>query len=274
MWSLQIKGQAVTLPQPAVMGIVNATRDSFYNACGSVSEAIDLAAQQVAEGAHIIDVGAEATNPTLNELHPDAQAQLDLCVPIVEALSARFPVLISVDSSEPIVMRAVANAGAHILNDQRALLVDGALEAAAETGLAVCLMHGVVQVRKPGAEPADELQASIINFLLERAQCCVDAGIPAESIIIDPGFGGGNFGKSADENMYLLRHFEQFVCLPYPVLAGLSRKSMIGAVTGKPIAERLAASVAAALIAAQKGAAILRVHDVTETVDMLAIYRS
>ena len=274
MWHLQAKSQQYELPKPAVMGIVNVSASSFYNACANVDVAIALAKAQIDAGANIIDVGAEATNPQVKELGVSPEAQLTCLLPVVKAIAADSSVLISIDTSLPQVMSACLAAGAHIINDQRALTVPGTIEVTSEYQAAVCLMHGVVQKRTPGSTSAEVLLQDIQDFLQSRVDACLAAGMAPQSLIIDPGFGGGHFGKNTAENIACIQQLSRYTALDYPVLVGLSRKSLLGDITGRAVAERQSASVAAAMLATQQGAAILRVHDVAETVDMLRVYRA
>ena len=252
---------------PVVMGIINLSPRSFYNAMPNDSDALKKAEEMVRDGAGIIDVGAVATNPAVNIENqlPDESAELDLLIPFIERLSKRIKVVISVDTSRATVMRESALAGATMINDQRALTEENALTTAIHLNLPVCLMHHFNPVRQPNATPPAALLAQIKMDLLGYAERCLSAGMKHEHIIIDPGFGGGHFGKSADENFYLLDHLDQLTGLGWPVLVGLSRKSMFG---GDPEG-RLPASLAAAVTAAKKGASIIRVHDVKATVNAL-----
>lgn len=239
-----------------VMGIINLTARSFHNAF-DVDTALRKSEQMVREGAAYLDVGAIATNPTINLKTdiPSEQQELDIVIPFIEKLSKTVDVIISVDTFRAKVMEASVHAGAKMINDQRALTEENALAVAVKLAVPVCLMHHLSH-----PEP-----------LKQYAERCLSAGIKKENIILDPGFGGGNYGKTAAENFYMLAHLEEVVRLGYPVLVGLSRKSFLGELVNKPIEERLAVSVAAAMIASQKGASIIRVHDVAETVDALRV---
>ncbi|MGE5169948.1 MAG: dihydropteroate synthase [Rudaea sp.] len=268
MTALQAGEHAIDVSSPCVMGILNVTADSFYDG-GRVDRdaALAHARRMLADGARIVDVGGESTRPGATPV--DEAAELARVIPIVEAL-ARAGVCVSVDTMKPAVMRAALAAGAAMINDVRALRAPGALDVVAASTAAVCLMHMQGEPRTMQAHPRYvDVVAEVREFLRERAQACRDAGIAAERIVVDPGFG---FGKTLAHNLELLRNLDDIAQLGYPVLAGLSRKSMIGAITGRDAGERLAGSVAAALAAAAHGARILRVHDVQETVDALAVW--
>lgn len=257
----------IDLATPCVMGILNVTGDSFYDG-GRLDSAAALAHahRMLADGARIIDVGGESTRPGAT---PVGEAEeLRRVIPIIEAL-ARDGACVSADTMKPAVMRAALDAGAAMLNDVRALQAPGALKVASNGGAAVCLMHmqGEPQTMQRAPAYADAV-AEVRAFLQRRAAACLDAGIDQSRIVVDPGFG---FGKSVAHNLVLLRDLDAITALGYPVLAGLSRKSTLGAITGRDADDRLAASIAAALAAAVRGARILRVHDVRETVDALAV---
>lgn len=256
--------------QPSVMGIINLSPHSFYQALPTFSDALQKSIEMVAQGADIIDVGAVATNPKINNPAEilSVQQELDLVAPFVETLSKNSNVKISVDTSRAVVMEAVIKAGAHMINDQCALRGENALKTVATLQVPVCLMHHFNPARQPDSSTCAELLAQIKNDLQKDTARCMAAGIKKENIIIDPGFGGGNFGKSADENFYLLTYLNTFVDLSFPVLVGLSRKIMFAEI-GPTADDRLFVSIAAAVIAAQKGAFIIRTHDVKETVDAM-----
>ena len=264
---LDCGGKRLDLSRPAVMGILNVTPDSFSDGGDfiSASQAIDRAHRMMEEGADLIDVGGESTRPGADEV--SAAQELDRILPVVEAL-ASLPVPVSVDTTKAEVMTQAARAGAGLINDVLGLRAEGALEAAAATGLPVCLMHMQGTPRTMQQDPRyDDVVAEVKAFLAERAQVCRDAGIPEEKILVDPGFG---FGKNLFHNCRLLRELREITGLGLPVLVGLSRKSMIGKILGKPVDQRLPASLAAAVIAVWEGASIVRVHDVAETVDAVA----
>ncbi len=251
------------------MGIVNVTPDSFADGGRHADPAAAIAHARAlrADGADIVDVGGESTRPGAP---PVAERdELARILPVVAALAADGAI-VSVDTMKPGVMRAAIDAGAAMVNDVRALAAPGALEAVAASGVAVCLMHmrGAPRTMQDAPEYADVV-AEVRAFLVARAAACEAAGIARERILLDPGFG---FGKSLGHNLALLQALPSLAAAGYPVLAGLSRKSMLGALTGRPVGERMAASVAAALAAVARGAAIVRVHDVRETVDALKIW--
>ncbi|HUH95026.1 MAG TPA: dihydropteroate synthase [Casimicrobiaceae bacterium] len=268
---------ALTLDRPRVMGVLNVTPDSFSDGGRFVDRdaALAHARRMLADGADIIDVGAESTRPGAA---PAAEGdELARVVPILEALreecAARGAVL-SIDTRKPAVMRAAIAAGAGMVNDIGALRAPGALEAvaAAAEPVGVCLMHmqgepATMQLHVVYTDVVSEVK----SFLAERAAACERAGIAGNRIAIDPGFG---FGKTVAHNLALLRWLDELVALGYPVAVGLSRKSTIGALTGRDVGERVAGSVAAALAAVERGAAIVRVHDVRETVDALSVWRA
>ena len=250
------------------MGILNVTPDSFSDGgrFEDVARALDHARAMLADGADIVDVGGESTRPGAAAV--DEATEIARVLPVVEAL-AREGALVSVDTMKPAVMRAALAAGAAMVNDVRALQAAGALEAVAASGAAVCLMHmrGTPASMQQAPEYGDVV-AEVRDFLAARAQACEDAGIARERIVVDPGFG---FGKTRAHNLELLDRLGELATLGYPVLAGWSRKSTLGAITGRGEEERLAASVAAAVLAVERGASIVRVHDVRETVDAVAV---
>ncbi|SHF10533.1 dihydropteroate synthase [Microbulbifer donghaiensis] len=260
------------LSRPVVMGILNATPDSFsdggsYYAGGALNLDLVLrrAEQMLREGAAIIDVGGESTRPGAAPV--SEQEELDRVVPVVEAISANLGAVISVDTSTAAVITASAAAGAGLINDVRALERPGALDAAAGTDLPVCLMHMQGQPGSMQQAPHyDDVVAEVGAYLRERMRTCEEAGINRARLIFDPGFG---FGKTDEHNLALLRHMAQLAPADIPLLAGLSRKSMIGRLLQREVDERLPGSLALAMLAAQRGARILRVHDVAATVDVL-----
>jgi dihydropteroate synthase len=259
---------ALDLTRPRVMAILNVTPDSFSDGGRFLdpARAIAHARAMLADGADLVDVGGESTRPGAA---PVGEAEeIDRVVPVIEALVGDGAI-VSVDTMKPAVMRAAIAAGASMVNDVRALREPGAIEAVAQGGAAVCLMHmrGTPASMQEAPEYVDVV-ADVRSFLMSRAGTCEAAGIARERIAIDPGFG---FGKSRAHNLTLLARLGDIAALGYPVLAGLSRKSTLGAITGRPEDERVAASVAAALIAVERGASILRVHDVRETVDALKV---
>ena len=264
--------RTLDLSRAQVMGVLNTTPDSFsdggsYYSGGALNLDIALqrAEQMVREGAAIIDIGGESTRPGAAPV--TEQQELERVVPLVEAISANLDTVISVDTSTPAVMAGAAAAGAGLINDVRALERPGALEAAAAAGLPVCLMHMQGQPQTMQKEPHyDDVVAEVGAYLLRRLHACEAAGIPRSQIIFDPGFG---FGKTDGHNLALLRELRSLAPPDIPLLAGLSRKSMIGRLLQREVDERLAGSLALALLAAQRGAKILRVHDVAETYDVL-----
>jgi dihydropteroate synthase len=267
---LDCAGHALDLTRPLVMGILNVTPDSFSD--GGVyfdpHRALEQAQRMVEQGAAIIDIGGESTRPGASPV--SVEEELRRVVPLVEALSKALPVPISVDTSKPEVMRETVAAGAGMINDIMALRLPGALEAVAQLQVPVCLMHMLGEPRTMQSAPHyDHVVSDVMRFLNDRVEACVLAGIPRERILLDPGFG---FGKTLQHNLDLLHALEQFLTLELPLLVGISRKSMIGALLGdRPVNGRLNGSLAAAVIAAMKGAAVVRVHDVAETADALKI---
>lgn len=253
------------------MGVVNVTPDSFSDGGhhASTASAISHARQLIADGADILDIGGESTRPGAATV--STQEELDRVLPVIEGLGD-ISVPISIDTYKPEVMRAALAAGACMVNDINALQEKGALDAVASSDAAVCLMHKQGTPKNMQQQPHyTDVIAEVSAFLRERIAAAEAAGIARDRIVIDPGFG---FGKTLAHNLDLLRELETFCALGMPVLAGLSRKSMLGAITGRDVDERVAASVAAALLAVQRGAAIVRVHDVRETVDVLKIWNA
>lgn len=268
-FSLRCKNRILDLSRPRVMGVLNVTPDSFSDGGRylDLAKAVDRAAEMIAEGAAIIDVGGESTRPGAASV--SASEELERVLPVIEAVVARFDVVVSVDTSRPEVMRAATMVGASLINDVRGLRQPGALAAAAESGAGVCIMHmqGEPGHMQLNPEYADVL-AEVGAFLRERCARCNEAGISADRILIDPGFG---FGKSLVHNLELLRGLPALAQIGPPLLVGLSRKSMLGAIIGAEVSERLAASVAAATLAAWFGASVVRAHDVAATVQALAL---
>lgn len=251
------------------MGILNLTPDSFSDGglWTDPDTALRHALEMISQGADIVDVGGESTRPGADAV--PLQEELDRVIPVIERLARETGTPVSVDTSKPEVMREAAAAGARMINDVCALRQEGALETAAQLGLPVCLMHMQGEPRSMQDEPQyADVVAEVGAFLAGRAQACLDAGIPGGDIVVDPGFG---FGKTVSHNLELLRGLPRLKRLGYPVLAGLSRKSTLGVITGRGTGDRLAASVAAAVLAVQNGASIVRVHDVGETSDALKV---
>jgi len=262
---LDCRGYALALDAPVVMGVLNVTPDSFSDGGlhASADDAVAHGRRMAEEGAAIIDVGGESTRPGAPAI--DTKEELARVIPVIEALARAVAVPISVDTSKPAVMRAAAVAGARIINDVRALRAPGALEAAAATRAAVCLMH---MQGEPGDMQADPRYQDVVTevqgFLAARVEACVAAGIPRERLCIDPGIG---FGKRAEHNLALLRSLGVLTRGGRPVLIGVSRKALIGIITGRATGDRLAGSVALAALCAERGVAIVRAHDVAATVD-------
>lgn len=251
------------------MGVLNVTPNSFSDGgrWTHVGRAVGHALRMIGQGADLVDIGGESTRPGAQAV-PVGQ-ELDRVIPVIEGLAGETDALISIDTSKPEVMRAAVGAGAAMINDVWALRRDGAMQAAAELDVAVCLMHMQGEPGTMQAEPHyEDVAAEVRAFLLERAENCRAAGIPQDRIVIDPGFG---FGKTLEHNVALFRALPELAGGPYPVLAGLSRKSMLGVITGRGVESRLPASLIAALLAVQSGVAIVRVHDVAETVDALKV---
>lgn len=263
---------ALSLKHPQVMGILNVTPDSFSDGgqFARLDDALEHAEQMLAAGADIIDIGGESTRPGAEEV--SAEQELDRVVPVIDAIADRFDVPVSVDTSKPEVMSAAVAAGAVLINDVRALSLPGALSAAAALDVPVCLMHMQGQPLDMQQAPEyEDVVTDVVAFLRGRMRAALDAGINTEQIVLDPGFG---FGKSHPHNFQLLRELGQFKDLGCPLLVGLSRKSMIGAIIEREAADRVAASVALAVLAAERGADIIRVHDVKETCDGLAMLQA
>lgn len=255
--------------RPRVMGILNVTPDSFSDGgrYAGLDAALRRVGEMVAGGVDIIDVGGESTRPGA-ALVPLSE-ELDRVLPVVEAIRREFDVPISVDTTKPGVMKAAAAAGAAMINDVKALQEPGAVQTVAELAVPVCLMHMQGQPRTMQAAPRyTDVVAEVYRFLEQRVVDCLAGGIERSNLIIDPGFG---FGKDVSHNLVLLRELAQFKALGLPILVGLSRKSMFGAILGKPVEQRLHGSVAAATLAAWFGADILRVHDVAATRDAVAV---
>ena len=259
--------RVLDLAHPQVMGILNVTPDSFSDGgrFRQRDEALRHAAAMVAAGASLIDVGGESTRP--GALQVSADEELQRVAPVVEAIAAELDVIISVDTSCPQVMRESARLGAGLINDVRSLRREGALQAAAESGLPVCLMHMQGEPETMQKNPHyDDLLAEVQAFFAERMAACAAAGIAAERIILDPGFG---FAKNLQHNLSLFKHIQVLHGFARPLLVGVSRKSMIGQALGREVDQRLAGGLALAALAVARGACILRVHDVAETVDVV-----
>lgn len=267
---ISCRGRILDLSSPVVMGVLNVTPDSFSDGGRFLApgDAVEHALRMHAEGAVIIDIGGESTRPGAEEV--PWEQELERVIPIIEALSARVDAVLSIDTSKARVMREAVAAGAVMINDVYALQGEGALKAASELGAGVCLMHmqgtpGTMQV----APRYDDVVGDVRAFLAGRVQACVEAGIARKSLVVDPGFG---FGKTLKHNLELLRRLRSLAELGLPVLAGLSRKSFVGRITGAGIDERAVGSVAFALAAVREGASIVRVHDVKATADALKVW--
>ena len=254
---------------PQVMGILNVTPDSFSDGGQhhGLDQALRHAERMLQEGATLIDIGGESTRPGADPV--TEQEELERVVPVVEAINARFDAVISVDTSTPAVITEAAKVGAGLINDVRALQREGAVEAAAKTGLPVCLMHMQGQPKDMQEQPSyQDLLTELKQFFVQRVKVCEQAGISADKIILDPGYG---FGKTVEHNFSLIKHLPDILAMGYPILTGTSRKSMLGAITGREVADRLPGSIVSAALCAERGAGIIRVHDVAETVDALKV---
>ncbi|CAG9000717.1 MAG: Dihydropteroate synthase [Candidatus Celerinatantimonas neptuna] len=264
---LNIAGQI--FDHPIVMGILNCTPDSFSDGGRYLAEdkAVEHARQMLSDGASIIDIGGESTRPGAEII--SVEEELRRTIAPIRSIKEEFNCLISIDTRHNEVMSQAVEAGADIINDVNALNEPGALEAAACSQAAVCLMHMQGDPKTMQDKPHySDIVAEVLHYLGGRVDAVVNAGVPKQKIILDPGFG---FGKTLEHNYQLLHHLEQFHQLDCPLLIGLSRKSMFGQLLDRPVEQRLAASLAGACFAAMKGAAILRVHDVRETVDALRV---
>jgi len=251
------------------MGILNITPDSFSDGShyNTLEQAERRALSMIDSGVDIIDIGGESTRPGAASV--GEQEEIDRVVPIIERIRG-CGVNISIDTSKAAVMKAAVEAGANMINDVRALQLDGALQTAAELEVPICLMHMQGKPRQMQQAPYyKDVVAEVLSFLQQRVKACENAGIGKQLISIDPGFG---FGKTFEHNLMMLAHIERFAAFGLPVLAGLSRKSMLGEIAGKPVNQRLSSSLAVALVAMQKGARIIRVHDVEETSDIRKVY--
>jgi dihydropteroate synthase len=270
--TLDCGGRKLALDQPRIMGVINVTPDSFsdggafLDADAAVAHGVTLAD----EGADVLDVGGESTRPGAADVSIDEEIRR--VVPVIERLAKQVAIPIAIDTSRPEVMRAAVVAGAGMINDVRALRGDGAMDTAADLGVPVCLVHMQGDPRSMQDDPQyDDVVADVHRFLTERLFACQMGGLDKKRLLVDPGFG---FGKTAEHNLALLRALDRFAGLGCPLLVGLSRKTTLGVITGRPVGERLVASVVAALIAAQRGAAIVRVHDVAATRDALLVWQA
>ena len=269
---LKARHKTLDLATPKIMGILNFTPDSFSDSGQffQLDKALAQVEKMLSEGAEIIDIGGESTRPNAQEV--SLEQELERVIPLVEAVAKRFDCWISVDTSKAEVMREAAKVGMDLINDIRALQQPNALQTAASLDLPVCLMHMQGQPRTMQNNPYyQNLLEEVLAFLQQRTEQCLAAGIKNEQIIWDLGFG---FGKTVQHNYQLLQQLVRFTETGYPVLAGLSRKSMIGAVLDKPVEQRIVGSAVGALLAAMNGAKILRVHDVAATSDALKIWQA
>ena len=273
--ALRCAGRSLDLSRPVIMGIINTTPDSFADggtlfqgARLNVELALSRARAMVAEGAAILDIGGESTRPGAATV---SQAEeMDRVLPLVERIAAELEVVISVDTSSPSLMSEAASAGAGLLNDVRALTREGALEAAAATELPVCLMHMQGDPTTMQAAPAyTDVVVEVSSYLQQRVAACEAQGINRQRLLLDPGFG---FGKSVMHNMQLLQGLPGLAALGLPLLVGLSRKSLIGTLLGREVGQRLPASLSLAVLAVERGAAIIRTHDVAATADAVAMW--
>jgi dihydropteroate synthase len=269
---LKIGRHELKLDRARIMAVLNITPDSFSDGARFVGldAALYQAERLIGEGADVLDVGGESTRPGAEPV--PAEEEIARVVPVIEAIAARFDVPISVDTSKPEVMRAAVAAGAGLVNDVYALRAEGALDAVAELKVSVCLMHMQGEPRTMQEAPHyDDVVGEVKRFLADRVLACRMAGIDPKRILIDPGFG---FGKSLEHNLALLAQLGQFAGIEAPLLVGLSRKRMIGAITGREVDQRVVGSAAAALLAVERGARIVRVHDVAATRDALMMYEA
>lgn len=273
--ALDCAGRSLDLSRPVIMGVINTTPDSFsdggslYRSAGlDIELALARARDMAGAGAAILDIGGESTRP--GAVAVTLAEEMDRVLPLLERIVAELDVVVSVDSSSPPLMTEAARLGAGLLNDVRALGRDGALEAAAATGLPVCLMHmrGEPDTMQRSPDYADVV-LEVRDFLRRRVAACEDAGIQRHRLVLDPGFG---FGKNLQHNLQLLHGLPRLAALGLPLLVGLSRKSMVEQVTGRPVAERLPASLALAVLAVERGATIIRTHDVAATSDAVAMW--
>ncbi len=271
---LECAGRRLDLSRPVVMGIINVTPDSFSDGASlyrgsnlDIERAMTRAREMVASGAAILDIGGESTRPGASPV--SVNEEMDRVLPLVARIAAELETVISVDTSTPALMREAANAGAGLLNDVRALTREGALEAAAAVNLPICLMHmqgepGNMQV----APHYDDVVEDVCEYLQSRIASCERQGIARNRLLLDPGFG---FGKSVTHNLKLLRELPRLAAIGLPLVVSLSRKSLIGKLLGREVGQRLPASLALAVLAAQRGAAVIRTHDVAATVDAVSM---
>lgn len=275
MTILQCGDKFLDLSKPAVMGVINLAPGSFSSTgrCDSLDKALSRAETLWREGADIIDIGAEPTNPGVHPVVSE-QEELDRLIPIIEKLACEFPLPISVDTSKTQVMREAIAHGVGMINDVRALTAPGAIEVIASSKVAVCLMHMAYPQGKSANDPffvSSDPMSDIINFLQNRIKICENKGIFFERIVVDPGIGGGNFGKNLIQNLKLLNQLDRLKCLNLPILIGVSRKTFIGELLNLPEEARLYGSLSAAVVGILRGAAIIRTHDVKATVEAVQV---
>ena len=272
--ALECAGRTLSLDRPVVMGVINTTPDSFSDGGAlfrdarlDIHQALARARDMVSEGARVLDIGGESTRPGAASV--SVAEEMDRVLPLIERINAELDVVVSVDTSTPALMSEAARLGAGLINDVRALTREGALAAAADSGLPVCLMH---MQGEPGSMQAaphyEDVVREVSDYLVARVDACIAAGIAPQRLLLDPGFG---FGKTVAHNLVLLRELPRLGALGFPLLVGLSRKSMIGKLLGREVGQRLPASLALALLAVERGAGVVRVHDVAATVDALAM---
>ena len=275
--TLQCGQRVLSLDTPQIMGVLNVTPDSFSDGGQLLSNEgllhdrlLERAAQMVADGAAILDIGGESTRPGAAPV--SLQEELDRVMGAVQLIAPRLDVILSIDTSTPEVMREAAQAGAGLLNDVRAFSREGAMAAAVATQLPVSLMHMSDEPdRMQEQTEYVDVVTDVKAFLAHRIAACREAGIAKDQMMIDPGFG---FGKTVAQNYEMLRRLEEFASFDLPILVGVSRKSMIGAITGRPASERVVPSAVLAVMAAARGASVIRVHDVAETADALAVWQA
>ena len=272
--ALECAGRTLSFDRPVVMGVINTTPDSFFDggllyrdARLDINQALTRARDMVSEGARVLDIGGESTRPGAAAV--SVAEEMDRVLPLIERIHAELDVVVSVDTSTPALMSEAARRGAGLINDVRALTREGALAAAADSGLPVCLMH---MQGEPGSMQVDphyeDVVTEVSDYLVARVAACTAAGIAPQRLLLDPGFG---FGKTVAHNLVLLRELPRLGALGFPLLVGLSRKSMIGKLLGREVGQRLPASLALALLAVERGAGVVRTHDVAATVDALAM---
>lgn len=269
---LNCPNSTVDLSSPQVMGILNVTPDSFSDGgkFAHFDHALDQVERMIAAGATIIDIGGESTRPGAKDV--SEKDELERVIPVLKAIKQKFDVVVSIDTSKASVMKAAIESGADIINDVRALQNEGCLAVLANSDVPICLMHMQGLPRTMQNEPTySNVVDDIILFFKQRINACVDAGIAKERLILDPGFG---FGKTLAQNFHLLANLSAFEKLDCPILAGISRKSMIGNLLNRDVEQRLAGSLSTAIVAVQQGAKIIRVHDVEETVDAIKILKA